>query len=54
MAQKNASPNKQQWEILIANGKQPTEWVVVKELQNTVIIRHRSGGQFEVIKKCTK
>lgn len=51
MVQKNASPHKRQWEILKANGKDPLEWVVVKELQNVMFIRHRSNGQFEVIRK---
>jgi len=51
MTQKNASPNKRQIETLVASGKQPTEWVVEKELQNTMIIRQRGSEKYEVIKK---
>lgn len=49
--QKNAIPNKDQQKDLKANGLSPFEWVVVKDLTNTMIIRHRVTGEFRVIGK---
>lgn len=49
--QKNASPNKPQQKNLKSNGLRPFEWVVVKDLTNSMIIRHRVTGEFRVIGK---
>ena len=51
MAQKNASPTKEQVEILRRNGMNPVSWVIVKELTFSVIVKHRITGEFKVIDK---
>lgn len=51
MAQKNASPTKQQVEILKKNKLTPVSWVVVKDLTNSMIVKHRITGEFRVIDK---
>ncbi len=53
MAQKNASPTKKQMEIIKANGLTPADWVVVKELPHSLIVRNRGTGAFEVTQKWT-
>lgn len=51
MAQKNATPTKAQSEIIKQNGLNPRTWVVVKELNNSMIVKHRITGEFKVIDK---
>lgn len=51
MAQKNATPSKEQQHYLKAVGLRPMEWVVVKELPSSMIIKHRISGEFKHIDK---
>ena len=51
MAQKNATPSKAQQEILKRNSLEPLEWVVIKELNHSMIIRQRSGTEVRIIDK---
>ena len=51
MAQKNVTPTKAQQEILKRNGLQPHLYTVVKELDSSLIVKHRITGEFKVIKK---
>lgn len=51
MAQKNATPTKEQSQILNRNGLKPALWTVVKELQHSMIVKHRITGEFKVISK---
>lgn len=51
MAQKNATPSTEQQNILRAAGLRPMEWVVVKELPSSMIIKHRISGEFMHIDK---
>lgn len=51
MPKKNTFPSKRQADIIKANGLNPLFWTVVKELPNSMIIRNRGTGEFEVIEK---
>lgn len=51
MAQKNASPNKAQAEIIRRNGLNKLAWVVIRELNHTLIVRHRITGEVKVLDK---
>lgn len=51
MKQKNASPTKEQAEILRNKGLNPALYVVVRELPYSLIVKHRETGEFEVITK---
>lgn len=51
MAQKNAIPSKVQQEILRKNKLPPATWVVVKDLNSQMIVKHRITGEFRVIDK---
>ena len=51
MAQKNATPRREQKEILRKNGLRPWEWVVLQELRHRLIIRHRINGDVKTINK---
>ena len=51
MAQKNASPTKAQAEILKRNGLNPMFWVVVRDLNHSMIVKHRFTGEIKVIDK---
>ncbi len=51
MAQKNATPNREKKAALARHGLRPLEWAVVKELTNTLIIKHRITNEFRVIEK---
>ena len=51
MAQKNATPTKEQAEVLKRHGLNPAFWVVVKDLPNSLIIKKRAVGDFKVINK---
>lgn len=50
MAQKNATPSRQQ-EVLKRNGLSPLLWVVIKELNHSMIVKHRFTGEIKVIDK---
>lgn len=54
MAQKNATPNKSQAEIIQRNGLNKLTWVVIRELNNSMIVRHRITGEVKVIDKVVK
>lgn len=51
MAQKNASPTKEQAEILQRNKLNVLTWVVVRDLAHSMIVKHRVTGEFKVIEK---
>lgn len=51
VAQKNATPTKDQAQVIDRNGLKPALWSVVKELQYSMIIKHRITGEFKVIEK---
>ena len=51
MAQKNATPTKEQKEVLAKNSLRPELWVVVKGLPGSLIIKQRITGEFRVINK---
>ena len=51
MAQKNASPNKIQAEILKRNGLNKLTWVVIRDLNHSMIVKHRITGEIKVIDK---
>lgn len=51
MAQKNASPSKEQMWIISKHGLDRLLWTVVKDLPHSMIIRHRFTGEFKVIEK---
>ena len=51
MAQKNATPSKAQAEIIKRNGLLPHLYTVVKELPNSMIVKHRITGEFAVLEK---
>ena len=51
MAQKNETPSKNQAEIIKRHGVQPHLYTVVKELPNSIIVKHRITGEFTVLEK---
>lgn len=51
MAQKNATPTKPQQEALKRNGLNGLTWVVIKELNHSMIVKHRITGEVKVINK---
>ena len=51
MAQKNATPNKAQPQVLKSNGLNVLTWVVIKDLNHSMIVKHRFTGEVKVIKK---
>ncbi len=51
MAQKNATPTKEQTQTMERHGLKAVLWVVVKELQHSMIVKHRITGEFKVIDK---
>lgn len=51
MKQKNATPTKEQAEILRKNKLNPAEYVVIKELAYSMIVKHRYSGEHQAIKK---
>lgn len=51
MAQKNAGPTKTQQEVLKRNGLNVLTWVVIKELNHSMIVKHRITGEIKVIDK---
>lgn len=44
MAQKNATPTKEQAKVLQKHGLRPSFWVVVNETPNSLIIKQRITG----------
>lgn len=51
MAQKNATPLKRQLEIIKRNKLNPALYVVIKELEKKLILKHRITGEIKVIEK---
>lgn len=51
MAQKNATPTRQQQEVMRKNGLNSILFVVVKDLPHSMIVKHRITGEFKVIDK---
>lgn len=51
MAQKNATPSEKQAKILKANGLIPVEWVVMRELMHSMIIKNRISHEVKMIEK---
>ena len=51
MAQKNATPNKEQAAVIERNGLNKAHWVVVKELSEKLIITNRFTHEFRTINK---
>ena len=51
MKQKNATPTKEQAEILRKQGYDPLRYVVTKELPYSLIIKNRETGEFDIVKK---
>ena len=51
MKQKNASPTREQAEILRKRGYDPLRYVVTKELPYSLMFKNRETGEFEVISK---
>ena len=51
MAQKNATPNKEQASAIERQGLRKAFWVVVKEFEFSMIIKNRVTGEFKVIQK---
>lgn len=49
--QKNATPTKAQHEVLKRNGLNVLTWVVIKELNHSMIVKHRITGEVKVIDK---
>lgn len=51
MAQKNATPTKEQAKVIQKHSLSPAVWVVVNETPNSLIIKQRITGEFKVIGK---
>ena len=51
MAQKNATPTREQKAVLEKRGLNPLCWVVVNETPRSLIIKQRITGEFRVIDK---
>ena len=51
MAQKNATPTREQKAVLEKHKMNPLYWVVVRETPHSMIIKHRITGEFKVINK---
>ena len=51
MGQKNASPSKEQGKVLKKHGMNVHFWVVVKDLDRSMIVKHRITGEFKLISK---
>ena len=49
MAQKNATPTRQQQEVMRKNGLNSILFVVVKDLPHIMIIKHRITGEIKVL-----
>lgn len=51
MAQKNATPTKEQKAALKKNGLPEYLWVVMKDVGRSLIVRHRITGEVKLIEK---
>lgn len=51
MAQKNASPTKEQAEVLVKNGLNKLTWVIIQDFSKSMIVKHRITGEVKHINK---
>lgn len=51
MAQKNATPSKKLQEIIKENKLNPALYVVIKELEHSIIVKHRITCEIKVLDK---
>lgn len=51
MAQKNATPTREQAKVLEKHGLSPLSWVVVKEFPSSMIVKNRFGDEIKHIRK---
>ena len=51
MAQKNATPTAEQQLTIVRAGLKPIEWVVIKDLKYSMIIRNRLTNEVKLIGK---
>ena len=51
MAQKNATPTREQKAVMEKRGLKPAFWVVVNETPHSLIVKQRITGEFRVIDK---
>lgn len=51
MAQKNASPNNRQKQLIRSRGLNPNNYTVVKELNYTLFLKYKRFGTFKIINK---
>ena len=51
MTQENATPSKKQQEIMRKNGINSILYVVIKELDHSIIVKHRITGKVKVLGK---
>ena len=51
MAQKNATPTREQSRVITANGLKAWEWTVMQDLQHSMIVRNRLTGEVKHIRK---
>ena len=51
MAQKNATPSRKQQEIMRKSGLNSVLYVVIKELNHSMIVKHRITGEIKVLDK---
>lgn len=51
MAQKNETPSKKLQETIRKNNLNPALYVVMKELDHSIIVKHRITGEVKVLDK---
>ena len=51
MKQKNATPTKEQQEVLKKHGLNGVTWAVVKDFSYSMIVKHRITGEFKMLEK---
>ena len=54
MAQKNATPTREQIQVITANGLKAWEWTVMQDLQHSMIVRNRFTCEVKHIRKDAK
>lgn len=54
MAKKNATPTKEQKEVLERNGLKAMCWTVIQDFPHGMIVRHRITGEFKMLDKKKK
>ena len=51
MGQKNATPTREQANVLEKHGLKAWEWIVMRDLQHSMIVKSRSSGEIKHIRK---